>query len=29
MVTKDKIVFAKNVDGVDGLPTCEDMTTKS
>jgi hypothetical protein len=29
MVTKDKIVFVENVDGVDGLPTCEEVTTNS
>ncbi len=29
MVTKDKIVFVENVDGVDGLHTCEDVTTNS
>jgi hypothetical protein len=29
MVTKDEIVLVKNVGGVDGPPTFEDVTTNS
>jgi len=29
MVTKDKKKIVENVDGVDGPPTCEDVTTNS